>query len=256
MYGIAFVRETLGFQDYVQKPKTAQQAKQTLLEVSTAEKYIQPKDVSNTIELQELTNTAAKADATVETMLTDWNLELPDVANKHTQTEGLTFRELQGLDKTLQSIRGELLNNLPKLTDIAKDIAKEKRKLQEAEDEISKRDITARLKNLEDERSARLEAATANKEALRGQINGIKETINKVLKEDSTLGERLRTLFKEQGIAIVSVLTAIGMIIGVIVEAVIPAKGEQPHHQSLHHRMEPNNWLRNNYIILLNYLQT
>ena len=98
-YGIAFIRETLSFKDYVhvQKPKTAQHqaAKQTL----QAETHIQPKDVSNTIELQELTNTAAKADATVETMLTGWNLELPDVANKHTQTEGLTFRELQGLDK-------------------------------------------------------------------------------------------------------------------------------------------------------------
>ena len=135
------------------------------------------------------------------------------------------MRELQGLDKALQSIRGELTNNLAKLTDINKDIAKEKRKLQEAEDEISKSDITARLKNLKDERSARLEAATANKEALCGQINRIKETINKVSKNDSTLGERLRTLFKEQGITIVSVLTAIGMILGVIVEAVIPTGG-------------------------------
>ena len=115
--------------------------------------------------------------------------------------------------------------NLATLTAFDKDIAKEKRKLQEAEDEISKSDITARLKSLEDERSARLEAATANKEALRGQTNRIKETISKVLKEDSTLGERLKTLFKEQGITIVSVLTVIGMIIGVIVEAVIPTSG-------------------------------
>ena len=65
------------------------------------------------------------------------------------------------------------LLNLAKLTDIDKGIAKEKRKLQETEDEISKSDITAHLKNLEDERSARLEAATANKEVLRGQINRI-----------------------------------------------------------------------------------
>ena len=72
-------------------------------------------------------------------MLTGWNLELPDVANKHTQTEGLTFRELEGLDKALQSTRGELTNNLAKLTDSDKDIAKKKRKLQEAEDEISKK---------------------------------------------------------------------------------------------------------------------
>ena len=152
-------------------------------------------------------------------------MDLPDVKNTHTQTEGLNLRELQGLDKTLQSIRGELVNNLAKLTDIDKDIAKEKRKLGEAEDEISKKDIKARLKNLEDEKAARLEAASANKEALRGQINRIKETINKVLKEDTTLGERLRTLFREQGITIVSVLTAIGMIIGVIVEAVITTSG-------------------------------
>ena len=152
-------------------------------------------------------------------------MDLPDVKNTHTHTEGLNLRELQGLDKALQSIRGELVNNLAKLTDIDKDIAKEKRKLGEAEDEISKKDIKARLKNLEDEKAARLEAASANKEALRGQINRIKETINRVLKEDTTLGERLRTLFREQGITIVSVLTAIGMIIGVIVEAVIPTSG-------------------------------
>ena len=230
-YGIAFVRNTLGFQDYIH-PKPAPQAqqaqhqaaKQTLQELSTAEKHIQPKDVSDTVELQEFTNIAAKADEIVETVLPGLSLELPDVANKHTKTEGLAFLELEGLDKALQSTRSELTNNLAKLTDIDKDIAKEKRKLQEAEDEISKRDITERLKKL-DERSARLEAATANKEALRGQINRIKETINKVLKEDSTLGERLETLFKEQGITIVSVLAAIGMIMGTIIEAVIPTGG-------------------------------
>ena len=60
---------------------------------------------------------------------------------------------------------------------------------------------------------------------MRGQINRIKETINKVLKEDTTPRERLKTLFKEQGITIVSILTAIGMIIGVIVQAVIPTTG-------------------------------
>ena len=224
-YGIAFVRKTICFQDYMY-PKPAlrttsraqqaqhQAAKQTLQELSTAEQHIQPRDVSDTVELQELTNIAAKADEIVETMLPGWSLELPDVANKHTQTEGLAFRELEGLDKALQSTRGELTNNLAKLTDIDQDIAKEKRKLQEAEDEISKRDINERLKKLEDERSVRLEAATANKEALRSQINRIKETINKVVKEDSTLGERLKTLFKEQDITIVSVLAAIGMIIG------------------------------------------
>ena len=99
--------------------------------------------------------------------------KLPKVENAQSQTEGLSFRELEGLDKALQRTHGELTNNLAKLTDLDKDIAKERRKLDEAEDEISKKNIKARLKNLEDERGARLEAATANKEALRSQINHV-----------------------------------------------------------------------------------
>lgn len=44
---------------------------------------------------------------------------------------------------------------------------------------MAKKDITARLKNLENERSVRLEAASASIEALRSQINRIEETINR-----------------------------------------------------------------------------
>ena len=40
-------------------------------------------------------------------------------------------------------------------------------------------------------------------------------------KETGTLGERIRTLFREQGIIIVSILTAIGMTLGVLIEALL-----------------------------------
>ena len=54
------------------------------------------------------------------------------------------------------------------------------------------------------------------------QINQIKESITKFLdKETGTLGERIRTLFKEQGITIVSILTAVGMTIGVLIESLL-----------------------------------
>ena len=130
----------------------------------------------------------------------------------------------------MQRIRGELTNNLSKLTELDKDIARQKQKLREAEDEgatdeTPKKDIRSRIKKLEDERVARIEAASANKEELRGHINRKKETINNVLKEDTTLRERLKTLFNEQSITTVSILTAIRMIIGVTVEAVIPTIG-------------------------------
>ena len=40
-------------------------------------------------------------------------------------------------------------------------------------------------------------------------------------KETGTLGERIRTLFKVQGITIVSILTALGMTLGVLIEALL-----------------------------------
>ena len=52
-----------------------------------------------------------------------------------------------------------------------------------------------------------------------------KETIAKVLDKDTSLGEKIQTLFREQGITIVSILTAIGMAIGVLVEALLPGGG-------------------------------
>ena len=54
------------------------------------------------------------------------------------------------------------------------------------------------------------------------QINHIRESIAKFLdKETGTLDEIIRTLFKEQGITVVSILTAIGMAIGVLIESLI-----------------------------------
>ena len=49
-----------------------------------------------------------------------------------------------------------------------------------------------------------------------------KETIAKVLDKDTSLGEKIRTLFREQGNTIASILTATGMAIGVLVEALLP----------------------------------
>ena len=40
-------------------------------------------------------------------------------------------------------------------------------------------------------------------------------------KETGTLAEKIRTLFREQGITIVSILTALGMTLGVLIEALL-----------------------------------
>ena len=60
---------------------------------------------------------------------------------------------------------------------------------------------------------------------LKNQIASFKETVAKVLDKNTSLGEKVRTLFREQGITIASILTAIGMTIEVLVEALLPGGG-------------------------------
>ena len=43
--------------------------------------------------------------------------------------------------------------------------------------------------------------------------------------KDTSLGEKIRNLFREQGITIASILVAIGMAIGVLVEPLLPGGG-------------------------------
>ena len=46
-----------------------------------------------------------------------------------------------------------------------------------------------------------------------------------MLDKDTSLAEKIRTLFREQGITIASILTAIGMAIRALVEALLPGGG-------------------------------
>ena len=82
--------------------------------------------------------------------------------------------------------------------------------------------IEGRINKLRGELTERNKEIDILKGEASKQINQIRESITKFLdKETGTLGERIRTLFKEQGITIVSMLTAIGMAIGVLIEALL-----------------------------------
>ena len=88
-----------------------------------------------------------------------------------------------------------------------------------------KEDITKRIDALNDKLATRQESVDLLKGRLKNQITSFKETIAKVLDKDTSLGEKIRTLFREQGITIASILTAIGMAIGVLVEALLTGGG-------------------------------
>ena len=85
-----------------------------------------------------------------------------------------------------------------------------------------KEDITKRIDDLNDELVITQESIDLLKGRLKNQITSFHETIAKVLDKDTSLAEKIRTLFREQGITIASILMTIGMAIGVLVEALLP----------------------------------
>ena len=136
----------------------------------------------------------------------------------------LPLRELEGLDKQLRTIKGSLKVAIAKRVDLNARTEHEERKLSEVQDPAYSDDqrdmIEGRIKRLIDELNERNEEIDILKGEASKQINQIRGSITKFLdKETGTLGERIRTLFKEQGITIVSILTAVDMAIGVLVEA-------------------------------------
>ena len=138
----------------------------------------------------------------------------------------LPLRELEGLDKQLRTIKGSLKVAIAKRVDLNARIEHEERKLSEVQDPAYSDDqrdmIEGRIKRLRDEINERNEEIDILKGEASKQINQIRGSITKFLdKEMGTLGERIRTLFKEQEITIVSILTAVGMAIGVLVEALL-----------------------------------
>ncbi|KAK3767407.1 hypothetical protein RRG08_032085 [Elysia crispata] len=142
-----------------------------------------------TVPLENLGQTIIKVEAAVQTAGNIF--ALPERAG----VPPMTQREFLGICRALETIRGEHTNNIAKLTELDKHIALEERKLEEAPDETTKNIIAERLRNLQDERAARLEAASATREALRSQISRIRETLHRILHEDKTLAERIKTLF-------------------------------------------------------------
>ena len=129
------------------------------------------------------------------------------------QNTDLDVGEFLGIDKALQSIRGKLLNNTSKLTEINKCIQRDTKKLEEVENDPTYTDeqrqlYRDRVDDLNTEKRARLEILSQNRKDLQTQVARIKQTLEKVFDKNSSLGERICTFSREQGITIFSIMTA------------------------------------------------
>ena len=158
------------------------------------------------------------------------------------QNTDLDMRKFLGIDKTLENIQGELLNNTSKLTEIDKRIKRDTKKLEEVEKDPTYTDekrqlYRDRLDNLNTKKQARLEILSLNRKDLQTEVAKIKQTIEKVLDQNTSLAERICTLFCEQGITIFSILTALLMAISMTVLA-SPVLLEEEGQDVLHQKMK------------------
>ena len=148
--------------------------------------------------------------------------------------EGLTLREIISQAKESATTFGHIKTLATKMATINDQIKERQDKLDyiqnsteynEEEKQHRMKEIKDRIKEYKQIRDGYQEDIDNFKYALKDQVTLIRSTISKVLNSDMTLGEKIRTLFREQGITIASILTAFGMAIGVLVEALLPSGG-------------------------------
>ena len=148
---------------------------------------------------------------------------ISEVMNSIGTNTDLDMREFLGIDKALTRIQGELTNNVGKLTEIDAHITRENNKLAEIEAspdlQVHEERVKAKIADLKEERSARLEIISQNRKELSSQFSRIKQTIEKILDEDMSLREKLKLILREHGLTITAILTSLGLIISTIVTA-------------------------------------
>lgn len=156
-------------------------------------------------------DTANKVIKSIETLL----------QSKETQTD-IEAREMNGIMKAFTSIRDELANQTAKVSSAKEEKGRLEKKLTEAETPEDKARINKELEEVNNEIEGYNTSINNLQGRLQSQLTSIKETFRKVLDKNIPLREKIRVLFREQGVTIASILTAVGMTIAVIVEAVIP----------------------------------
>ena len=227
--GVAKLRlmgfRTITYEDINPYDRRSKKAREDVMKLNEnldeRSKAIESSSTTDAEAIEMIEMTSKDIDVTVKGVEQDTSFIEPSERDKL-----LPLRELEGLDKQLRTIKGSLKVAIAKRIDLEGRIEHEERKLNEIQDPAYSDDqrdmIEGRIKRLRGELTERNKEIDILKGEASKQINQIRGSITKFLdKETGTLGERIRTLFKEQGITIVSILTAVGMTIGVLIEALL-----------------------------------
>jgi len=165
----------------------------------------------NLLNIETPTQDKAKATKILDTIPTELEMDelSPEQQIKATSVAintDLDMREFNGTDRALTRIKGELQKNAGKLSDIDKHLKKEYDKLEEIRDNDEYKDlrrrIESRIKDLKEERSARLEIVSQNRKELASQFFRIRQTAEKIIDGDLSLKEKIKLVFREHGLTI------------------------------------------------------
>ena len=142
------------------------------------------------------------------------------------QNTDLDMRKFMGIDKALQSIQGELLNNTSKLTEINKHIKRDTKKLEEIENDPTYTDEQRQLYR------DRLDDSNAKKQArleiLSRVAGGFQPKEEGALKK--WLGRLPDALKRLAGKAVEALLAIVGSVVGVILSFLGKAVGFVAEH--------------------------
>ena len=200
-YGTQFVRDVLG----IISPEIPPEQRKELLKIDkTIASTKSSPELEESIEMQTVEQVQANIKNFLETS-TQTELALGPEGS-------LPYRELAGLDRSLRNMRTTVLK-------ITSDREAKKATLRQLKDEL--KDELNNVLNVEDdsllrEKQEEIETLEEEIEVLdsvireydgkfRSQFQRINQTIDKMLNQDMTLGERIQTLFREQGLTIASV---------------------------------------------------
>ena len=145
-----------------------------------------------------------------------------DTAAQTTETlppDLLPLREILGLNESLKTIRGAKAVQESKKVSLQQLIEGYRKDLERPGTSERAEQIEREIQKAEDQLRATEDSINALNQESRSQVRQIRDSILRVLDKNTTLAERVRTLFREQGVTIVTILTAIGLAISTLVQA-------------------------------------
>ena len=145
-----------------------------------------------------------------------------DTAAQTTETlppDLLPLREIQGLSDSLKTIRGSKAMQESRKVSLQQLIEGYRKDLELPGTTERADQIEREIQKAKDQLRATEDSIDVLNQESRSQVSQIRNSLLRVLDKNTTLAERVRTLFREQGVTIVSILTAIGLAISTLVLA-------------------------------------